>query len=354
MNINYKCLHESKINYDILNIATIKQTYLFFNYFKNLNESKNLIEKYLDNWDKYKKYTNKYEKVIYINNNIKPISRSFFKLLEINKMFKLINNSNKNYYFSNNAEGPGGFIEALHYIRNNKCDFYYSTTLKPVNYKIPNWNRLKGKVINPNLILDYKDLYDITQVMTIISKFENNKAELVTCDGGFDFSTNFNIQEQMSYKIILSEIILCLGCNKKGGSCIIKFFDIFTIFTIKILYIISQFYKEINLFKPLTSRTANSEKYLICKDFQGCDKKIINSLLILLDKIDVKNYSIDIINLKLDNKFILFLDKVNKTFMENQIKCIEETISIINKDFDKNECIKNQITYAKDWYKNYL
>jgi len=355
MNINYKCINNNPINFNEIKIIKIKKTYIFREYFKILNNKKNQIEKYLDKWDKYKKYTNLYEKVLYINNNTKPISRSFFKLLELNKKFNLVNNKIETYYFSNNAEGPGGFIEALHYIRSNKLDFYFSYTLNPTTYKIPNWDRLKSKINNKNMNIDYKDLYDINHLKEIISKFEVNKSDLVTCDGGFDFSTNFNIQEQMSYKIILSEIILCLGCNKIKENCIIKIFDIFTIFTVKLLYIISNFYKEINIFKPLTSRTANSEKYLICKGFLGCDIKIINKLLILLNNIDLKNYNINIDNININNEFILFLDKVNKIFMNNQIKCIDDTIAIINnKEFDKNKCIKKQINYAKEWYKNYL
>ena len=353
MNINYKCINN--IDFNKINIINIKQTYIFYEYFKILNSKKNEIEIYLNKWDKYKKYTNLYEKVLYKNNNTKPISRSFFKLLEINKKFNLVNNKTDTYYFSNNAEGPGGFIEALHYIRNNTLDFYFSYTLNPTTYKIPNWDRLQYKINNKNMILSYKDLYNINHIKEIISKFEVNKSDLVTCDGGFDFSTNFTIQEQMSYKIILSEIILCLGCNKIGKNSVIKIFDIFTIFTVKLLYIISNFYKEINIFKPLTSRTANSEKYLICKGFLGCDVKIINKLLILLNNINLINYNIDIENITVNNNFILFLDKVNYIFMNSQIKCIDDTISIINsKEFDKNKCIKKQINYANEWYDNYL
>lgn len=70
-------------------------------------------------WDRYKKYTNPYE---YIHTVIpgskysicktKPLSRSYFKMLEICKSLKLLDNLPevcKTYHL---AEGPGGFIEA--------------------------------------------------------------------------------------------------------------------------------------------------------------------------------------------------------------------------------------------------
>ena len=43
-------------------------------------------------------------------------------------------------------------------------------------------------------------------------------ADLVTADGGFDFSTNFNKQEQSSLRIIFCEIVTALSVQKKGGA----------------------------------------------------------------------------------------------------------------------------------------
>ena len=355
MNINYKSKNDS-IDLNDLSIVEIKNSYLFLNYYNNLNSIKNNIENYLDKWDKFKKFTNNYEKVLFINEYNKPISRSFFKLLEIIINFDLINKKEAKYIFSNNAEGPGGFIDALFYFRKNKNDLYYANTLTPTDHMIPNWNKLKKKINNCNIKLYYNDIYKIKDVNLILNNFTKDKADLVTCDGGFDFSKNFNEQEKMSYRIILSEIVLILGSNKIGGSCIIKVFDIFTIFTIKLIYILSTFYKETNFFKPLTSRQANSEKYIVCKGFIGCSVKQIDKLKLLLYNFNTKLNNIDIKNIKISNDFMLFIDKVNKTFMEKQIECINNTINIIKnpKEFNSEECLKNQIKLASQWYSKYL
>ena len=65
-----------------------------------LTDVKRDIEEHLDVWDYYKKYTNTYE---YIHTQIpnvklsvskhKPLSRSFFKFIEINSTFSLCNSS---------------------------------------------------------------------------------------------------------------------------------------------------------------------------------------------------------------------------------------------------------------------
>ena len=191
----------------------------------------------------------------------------------------------------------------------------------------------------------------------ILSNFNKEKADLVTCDGGFDYSSNFNRQEEMSYQIIFSEILLILGINKIGGSCIIKIFDIFTIFTIKCIYLLSLFYKNIYLFKPLTSRSANSEKYIICKDFTGCSDIILEKLKIVVMKLKkYNNKNIDLIGLSIPNNFIKKLDKANNFFIGQQIDCIEQTINIINKseNFDINKICKEQDKLAKEWYDKYL
>ena len=82
------------------------------------------IDKYtLKQWEKAKKYNNIHELIYTSSNknknicNIVPISRSYFKLLEIIYEFNLFKN---NSYYSCIAEGPGGFINCIHDILKKK------------------------------------------------------------------------------------------------------------------------------------------------------------------------------------------------------------------------------------------
>ena len=93
--------------------------------YKYLIKSKEEIGKYVNDWDKFKKYTNPYE---FIHTTIpgtkhsvcplKPLSRSFYKMIEICNLLHILNdlpnnkitNKIKSFHL---AEGPGGFIEAL-------------------------------------------------------------------------------------------------------------------------------------------------------------------------------------------------------------------------------------------------
>ena len=87
-----------------------------------LNKSKNKINDYLDKWEHFKKYTNTYEfihtQIPSLKNSVgkyKPLSRSYFKMIEIINYFSLFSKSNKPIQTFHLAEGPGGFIEAVAY-----------------------------------------------------------------------------------------------------------------------------------------------------------------------------------------------------------------------------------------------
>ena len=235
-----------------------------------------------DNWDKMKKIGNPYE-LIYTTYNKKrkndsisnyvPISRSYFKMWEIFYNFDFFKyfDLNNNLVFSHLAEGPGGFMEATHnykYLLTNEYnenDIFYGITLKPSTEYIPDWNKLKKIFVNKkNIKIEYGNLYFIDDVKNYLNKFSENKAVFVTADGGFDYSSNFNGQEINSCQIIYSECVIALNILKKKGSFVCKVFDLFSFTMVQILYIISCSFEKVYIYKPETSRPANSEKYLIC------------------------------------------------------------------------------------------
>ena len=175
---------------------------------KYLNKIKGLIDKHISHWDNSKKYTNPYE---FIHTNvpnsknsickIKPISRAFFKLIEIYNTHHLLPHNDVAIKTFHLAEGPGGFIEATTYLRNNTNDLYYGMTLlEDKNINIPGWNKvdfLLKKYPNIKLLsgIDGKgDLYNEKNLQYMINNFSNSM-DIITGDGGFDFSADFNKQE---------------------------------------------------------------------------------------------------------------------------------------------------------------
>ena len=150
------------------------------------------------------------------------------------------------------AEGPGGFIEALTFMRNNKNDKYIGMTLIDNNINVPGWKRSQSFLKNnKNVFIENGadntgNIINKENLLYCFNKY-GNSIDLVTGDGGFDFSLDFNNQENISCKIIFCQIAFAIAIQKKGGNCILKFFDTFTKISIDMIYLLSLVYSEVFL-----------------------------------------------------------------------------------------------------------
>ena len=267
-----------------------------------LDEQKNHIEN--DQiWDIAKRYVNEYENIFSSSKKYikictkKPISRAYFKLWEILKDFhdKIFKN-NKKINTAHIAEGPGGFIECLvDYKSKYKIDIdkIYGVTLliqSDTENRVPFWKLSKDYCKDNNILINKKsenigDLYQLKNIQTFVNKVGYHSCEIVTADGGFDFSNDFNQQEEVFLQLFLSEIYTAANIQTQGGTFITKIFDMFTIDTNCLISILSSLYNDIYIIKPFTSRPANSEKYLVCLNYDvnnkhhilnDCRNEIIN------------------------------------------------------------------------------
>ena len=181
--------------------------------------------------------------------------------------------------------------------------------------------------------------------------------DLITGDGGFDFSIDFNKQEAYAIRLIFSQISFAITMQKMGGTFILKIFDMFLESTIEMIYLLSTLYKNVIITKPYTSRIANSERYIICKNFKyGSSEKPykkFHELFNLLSKIDMsKNYICKFFKFKIPYYFVNRIEECNAILGQQQIENINYTISIIEtkKNNDKIEHIKkNNIQKCIAW-----
>lgn len=334
--------------------------------YRYITSIKNQINDYLNYWDLYKKYTNPYE---YIHTIIpekkisvskyKPLSRSFYKFIEICNTFKLLPDKNKSLNSFHLAEGPGGFIEAIIYLHNNPDNKYIGMTLQSKDYDVPGWKKSNDFLKkNQNIYLENGpknngDLFEVDN-LEYCYKHYKNRFEIITGDGGFDFSIDFDNQEQQSSKLIFAQILYALSMQKTNGVFIIKFFDTFTKTSLDMLYILSSYYKSVNIIKPNTSRIANSEKYIVCEGYKNNDYLLIeyfikNFYLITNNTNILKG----ILNIDLPYYFINKIEDYNAILGQQQMENINTTINkIINKDLDEiniSELISTNITKCINW-----
>jgi cap2 methyltransferase len=320
-----------------------------------LMETKSLIDDCpIKLWEISKKRHNEYE-YIYTSSkreynvcSIIPVSRSYFKLYEMIIDFHLLKN---NSYCACLAEGPGGFIHCLSDLsrkRNINIKQCYGITLYSSDKKIPYWNQMIIK--NKRNILSFGedntgDLYKLKNAEHFIRAVGGNFCHLVTADGGFDYSKDYNQQEISSYKLLYSEIYVALHIQKKGGNFVLKVFDLFNYQTIQLIYLLYTCYSIVEIYKPSTSRLSNSEKYIICSGFIGCNKQTKNVLK--------QNFeTCEKLFIQIPESFMNEIREYNKIFTSNQIKKIKDILETCYKD--KIEIpSKDQIENAQRWCELY-
>ena len=459
--------------------STISNPYISASIYSHLCDMKQQIEQFQEEWDNIKKFTNPYE---FIHTNItvsktnisklRPLSRSFYKMIEIVTGINLLDKysdtvkTEVDYHSGirtfHLAEGPGGFIEAISYLRgleyerikkqpqvplqpmatplqstasvqilkrntefhdefmkeieynkiskkifegmkpemavtastlntkqqqqqqshnNNNSnheiygnDRYYGMTLINSDPICPGWKKTKTFLDNnPNVIIEAGE--DKTGNLLSLANFQRcaslykNKMDIITADGGFDFSLDFNNQENIATRLILAEVFFALAMQKKGGSFILKIFDIFHKPTVDILYLLSYYYSDVSVIKPYTSRIANSEKYVICQGFKLDDSSILidqicrvfTSCLHEMVGTDATTTAapVQIASLLERRHDLYYLNKIeemNAILSFQQIENISSTLSIITsyKNAEKIEQYKKQnIQKCINWCERY-
>jgi len=332
-----------------------------------LNAMKGQIDNYNDEWDIYKKFTNTYE---YIHTNIphhknavcklKPLSRSYYKLIEIINSLSLSfpDKPIKSFHL---AEGPGGFIEALIYYRKTnqptEQDRYYGITLiDEKNENIPGWKKSRDFLDlnkNVNIIKGVDNTGNILNIENFKFCLTNykNSMDFITADGGFDYSSNFNKQEILSINLILAQVIYAIALQKKGGTFILKIFDIFTQATIDILYILSSIYEKCYIIKPNTSRNANSEKYVVCKSFKLDETSELIHKLTSFFHTQTTSTIVRVLSIPIPYIYINKLEDINAILGQQQLENILYTLHLLdNNKSDKLEIIKkNNIQKCVQW-----
>ncbi len=372
-----------------------KQSILYKKFYDEISKEKEEIDK-LNNheiWDKMKKIGNPYE-LIYTtyhrkrkNDSISkyiPLSRSYFKMWEIYHHYPIFRNFplDTPFHCAHLAEGPGGFMEAsynyLQYIRREQNvkisnqDIYEGITLKPHNEHVPDWTKIK-KIFGEDskVRVNYGNLYIYEDVCQYVKKFENKRAHIVTADGGFDYSSDFNGQELNSCQIIYSEIAIALYILEKSGTFICKVFDIFSVTMVRMIELLHRTFETVEIYKPETSRPANSEKYLICMNYRDTlsieDKskilyqiKVWNDMVNACDDSFKSSHFMDMDGVRVQSSVIYMLENYNRDYLENQKKYLKKTIQIaksnpsamIEKE-DYENILRTQVQNAYQWCKKY-
>jgi len=266
----------------------------------------------------------------------------------------------KSFHF---AEGPGGFIEAIAYHRNNKKDKYFGMTLTDENNTttIPGWKKSQDFLMKNNNVTiwsGYTKDGDLLKPVNLKQCFlqHSQSCDIVTGDGGFDFTIDYNHQEQMSLSLTFAQCAYAIACQKKGGNFMIKMFDTYTQPSIDILYILATIYQNVYIYKPRSSRSANSEKYIICKNFKLSDsKRLVNTMFNVINNFSEGRYPYRFLNIDIPYNFICSIQEFNAILGQRQLECISSTLSLMDNNVkERLENLKKiHINKCINWCQKY-
>lgn len=280
---------------------------------RSLQQAKNEINLFYQEgkWDDYKKVTNPYE-YIFLSWNRRssrsvatrqPLSRSYFKMIEMWRRLDLTNelaplvraSTGIGLRTAHAAEGPGGFIEACLIMATQNMitlpDWGYvgsdAITLRSEAKNVPGWRKaVKFLAYWPQVII--RDGDDGTGNILLKANQDNfvratrlrhpDGVHIYTADGGFDFSSDYNAQEDSIFPLLLAEAIIGLKVLGKGGCMIIKCFDTTEQPTIDLLWLLSRAFRTWGITKPHTSRSGNAERYFVGKGYLASSSDILELL----------------------------------------------------------------------------
>lgn len=408
MSEKYKILETYNFENDKQNFKTcVKQNNIpqvpneQYGFSSELNKYRNDIDSIKnEDWKRVRWFINDYDFLV----KDPIINRAFYKYWEIINEFDIFENYNETDLILHCAEAPGGFIQGTniylqidrHVLSENentvskpqpdndgfievkkkkkqklKTSKIYTISLNKDlsqyrSYNLPSYNK---NVVNKYVHVTYgKDnTGDINNLENInyIKTISKNNFFLITADGGFDEGTDFNNKEQLHYSLILSEIYAAISSQQTNGHFILKVFDVFTETSIHLLYLLSLCWKNVFIYKPKTSRPTNSEKYIICKNFNLSEENrelIINTLQKLAlhtKRLNAKYISFTLFK-QIPEEFIQNICDINKSliqtqcdFLKHAIKLCQDTDFLESYDTILQESIEKRKEIFKKWESTY-
>lgn len=173
-------------------------------------------------------------------------------------------------YFADVCAGPGGFSEYVMFKKGWKAKGFGFTLKASNDFKLDDFCAGPSDTFSPYYgVKEDGNIFDPANLDSlkdyVLKQTDDKGVHFLMADGGFSVEGQELIQEILSKQLYLCQCLAALMLVRTGGHFVVKLFDIFTHFSVSLVYIMYRCFERVSIFKPVTSRPANSERYLICK-----------------------------------------------------------------------------------------
>lgn len=256
-------------------------------------------------------------------------------------------------YFADICAGPGGFSEYMLWRKGWHCKGFGFTLKGENDFKLEKFlsgtpetfepfygvNGIDGDgdIMNPDNLVAFKEF--------VFNNTDGKGVYFVMGDGGFSVAGQENFQEVLTKRLVLCQFLCAMSILRTGGYFLCKTFDLFTPFTVGLIYLLYRAFDEICIHKPVTSRPANSERYVICKGFREGTEDICDYLFFVNEELGKLSYTdqdvlevVPLNVLKADETFTTYMRNSNESLGERQINALRklrayvQNTSLVGKD----------------------
>uniref|UniRef100_A0A182N1J3 Cap-specific mRNA (nucleoside-2'-O-)-methyltransferase 1 n=2 Tax=Cellia TaxID=44534 RepID=A0A182N1J3_9DIPT len=173
------------------------------------------------------------------------------------------------FYFADVCAGPGGFSEYVLWRKGWHAKGFGFTLKGGNDFRLDDFTAGSPETFDPYYgpqddgnIFDPANIAGFAEYVTTQTE---TGVHLMMADGGFSVEGQENVQEILSKQLYLCQVIVALAIVRPEGHFVMKLFDLFTPFSVGLVYLVYRCFQSVSICKPNSSRPANSERYLVCK-----------------------------------------------------------------------------------------
>ncbi|XP_031628389.1 cap-specific mRNA (nucleoside-2'-O-)-methyltransferase 1-like [Contarinia nasturtii] len=264
---------------------------------------------------------------------------------------------NELLYFADVCAGPGGFSEYVLWRKQWHAKGFGFTLRNENDFKLDQFWAGHPETFDTFYgIKEDGNVYDPENILSFSQHVLNRTpmgVHFMMSDGGFSVEGQENVQEILSKQLYLCQCLTALTIVRVDGHFVTKLFDLFTPFSVGLIYLMYKCFKKISIIKPNTSRPANSERYLVCK-WKKLNTDAIQQYLfdVNVHLHDNRNTDSDINELvpfevmKKDETFYNYICESNNVIGDNQVVALLK-IAHFSKNTNlhepKQEALKNEL-----------
>jgi hypothetical protein len=323
--------------------------------FKGKKKVYNICNRFEENIDEYDKGLNQVSKEYFGATH--DFSNAFLQMWEILFTFNLIDGDKVNSVSI--GKTPGDSISAISMYRDkffskqSKNDVHTGYIVEATSENAKDKNISYGKLFEKDKRITVNKSGKLV-LSDVKNSIDVSNTNLIVACGNVTWN-NRVLQEQESFTFEISQIIIGIEKQAKGGHMVLKIYEMYTDLTVKLIEYAASLYNEVFIYKPYTSKKSKSDRYVVFKEFLDKDtKKHVAVLRTLLEASVSGKYVNDFfVGTALQSNFKNTIVDSNVGIGSRQFQNIYEIVDFINKENYRGDDYQNkrqdQINATRFW-----